>query len=226
MRFAKLWFSFLYFAAITVRVTFSISANAAEIFVADPLPGTGSYNLVTNGNFNAGIGGWSRIATEPYGTMAWSNTEGFNGIGSITSTPTVPRSGPGFAYQQQVTGLIPNQTYILSGAFKVDDINTGNLYIDMTDAVGGDTGYRPELGLKPQGWFFTYNSFTPNGTTANVRIIRDTYGNDLQAGGYVDEIAVTPFASFVAPTSAVPEPSSLLLLTPFLCSLLTRRRRA
>ena len=203
-----------------------LSADAAEVIVLSPIEGTGSYNLVPNGDFDSGIGGWSRINTEPYGLMSWDGVNGFNGIGSITTDATIPRTGPGFAYQRQITGLNPAETYVLSAAFNVDSIDAGQLYVDMTDAIGGDTGYRPDvLGFKPDGWFFTYNTFTPNGTTAIVRVIRDRYGNDLDPGGFVDEIAVTPLAAFSAPVTAVPEPASVGGLALAAVVIATRRLR-
>lgn len=203
-----------------------LATRAAEVIVLSPVEGTGNYDLVPNGDFDSGIGGWARINTEPYGFMSWDSSDGFNGIGSITTDPTVPRTGPGFAYQRQITGLDPSETYVLSAAFNVDSIDAGQLYVDMTDVIGGDTGYRPTvLGFKPDGWFFTYNTFTPNGTTAFVRVIRDRYGNDLDPGGFVDEIAVTPLSAFSAPVTAVPEPTSFAALAIGAGLIATRRVR-
>lgn len=228
MRFAKLCVSFVYVGAITVCVMLSKPASAAMMIVVNPIAGTGNYNLAPNGDFNLNQGAWGIIPTEPYGTFGWSGSEGFNGLGSRVALPQVPRSGPGFVHQREVTGLIPNQPYVLSGAFKVDDINAGQLYIDGGNTYAGYLPINNPLGFKPTGWFFAYNVFTPTGTNANIRFIRDSYGNDLQGGGYVDEIAVTPLASFVAPISTVPEPSSLILapLGLGLYALVRRRRKA
>ncbi|MGB7328910.1 MAG: PEP-CTERM sorting domain-containing protein [Rubripirellula sp.] len=200
----------------------------AETVVTMPVAGSGHYDLVANGDFSAGISGWSRIQTEPYGLMAWDTTDGFNGIGAITSNPTTPRSGPGFAYQRTITGLVAGDTYILSGAFNAETLGAGALYLDMTDSIGGDTGIRPTvLGSVPSGWFFTFNEFVPSGTSANVRIIRDSYSTDLRTGGLVDEIGVTPASTFVPPVSAVPEPgtfATIVFLSGF-ASLSRRRKR-
>jgi hypothetical protein len=216
---------------LAVCVVLSTRQIAVGNLILNPDPGTGNYSLVTNGDFSTGIDGWTRIESEPYGTMSWSSSEGFTNFGSITSNPTVPRPGPGFAYHRQLSGLIPNQTYVLSGAFKVDDINAGSLYIDMTDSYDGtDTGFTLSVVPKPIGWFFAYNTFKPAATSATVRIIRDTYGSDLLTGGFVDNIAVTPLESFVAPIPAVPEPSTYCTaLAGLACggySMFRRRKRA
>ena len=63
------------------------------------------------------------------------------------------------------------------------------------------------------------------GTRCTLRFYCDRYGNDLDPGGFVDEIAVTPLAAFSAPVTAVPEPASVGGLALAAVVIATRRLR-
>jgi hypothetical protein len=136
--------------------------------------------------------------------------------------------------------LIVGQSYVLSGFLDARQLTSGDLYIDLGD--------QPSNVLDPTVWApigqsgFGWQQFTAWSTSVNIRVVRDSnYINSPIGGsksnnpggpvvvgqkGFFDEIAITRFSSFTAPT-AVPEPSSLACVGGLVAglSVLSRRRR-
>jgi hypothetical protein len=120
-----------------------------------------------------------------------------------TFTPTVS-TGSGYSTDQTITGLTPGATYVLSGYFNTTNLTTGNLYVDMVDVPGNPSAGWGGISAtnNPGGWFFAYQTFVANAATSTVRMVRDGFFNTVTGVGYIDDVAITPVAKFVAPQSA------------------------
>jgi len=116
--------------------------------------------------------------------------------------PVKDGAGPGFGSGRDVS-VLPGETYVLSAFFFTSNLR-GHLYVDLgdgqfepvkdnLDAVRGTAGV--------DRWQFVYARFTaPQGVT-HVKV-RLSYDATFRVGevGYIDDVAVTPAASFRAPT--------------------------
>ncbi len=197
-------------------------ANASVVqgpFVA----GSGSWELVPNGNFEVGdISHWVNAETYNRGYFDASSEYSYQGNYSVAVIPSISFNGPGFAVGQNVS-VNPDQLYVLSGFFNTAFMTSGYVYLDLTDIKGDiNVGIDLEAGLKD--WQFAWGTITiPAGvSTVNIRMVRDgeTVANEI---AYIDEIALTPLSNF-APPSQVPIPATIWLLGSGLGFIIAQRR--
>jgi hypothetical protein len=171
---------------------------------AEPGPftdGSGSYNRVSGGGFES-------VASPLAWTMAFSSgdfvrdcTVGAVGACSARTNTLLPQA---YAMSQEVA-VVPGATYVVSAFFLTGGLANTNFYVDLGDVMG-----EPQF-LAPVGrnyWQFGYDTYTvPQGRTRiTVRVVRDGYPA-VGESGYVDDIAVTPVGSFVAPARRCGPPS-------------------
>ena len=203
-------------AVVTVLALAIGSAPAATTYVMDPVPGTGSFDVLPNGGFETGalLPEWL-ISFTPWGSFSVTSEQAFAGSYSAV---TVPNQNFGIGGYMTISQLnIPissGQTYVFSAFFNTEAASaTAHLAVDMDGPIG--------VGALPQtGWHFAYDTWTASGNELDVRAFLD--GTVLSTDrGYVDQIALTPIGEFSPP---IPEPATLGLLCLGGIALLRRRK--
>lgn len=202
--------------ALVVGLVFSglISAEAGTIL--HPVPGTGSWNTVSNGGFESGtMAGWPALdppANFGRGVFQASSQQAWSGTYSARATTMNAFNGFGYSNLTNVglVSVVVGQRYVLSGFFLTGELTSGSLYLDLSDAVFES---QTASVISQPGWQFAWTEFTPLVNALRVRLVRD---GQVKVGeyGYVDEVGVTPLSSFRAPntqSAVVPEPTSLAL---------------
>ncbi len=208
-------------------IVISLSANPAS-----------AANLISNGNFEAGLNGWKKVeftsgaevstVTEDGNTFIQMHHDRGGGV------PGIPFAGDWSAIGQEIKSkLTPNTTYSFSYKYKTDDV-IECLGVRFADPALVFTGValNREYGWchKPianNQWITDSFQFTTTNTfpAANTPMFSITYDYFSATGGdiYIDDISITP-----ATSTSVPEPAtSSLVLSAFLgfTTLLLRRKR-
>lgn len=215
---------------IVLAVGASVASRAQSGLIQGPfLPGSGNYTTVTGGDFEA------------TNSLAWFGYEGGWGQGQVFRESQAAYRGDygmrmtrlatfgGYA-SGTLTNLTVGETYVLSAFIKPDTVwQDGMAYIDvMAGAPYTGMGITNMNSSHEDKWHFAYTTFTVTQPSVVVRVVNATAG----AGGIVpdgattfwDDVAITPVAQFVAPTT-VPEPATLISLGAALGVLARRRRR-
>ena len=203
-------------SAILAAICLSGSLSAGLIY--NPDVSSGSYTTIPEFEFNqapgpipagfySGTGGLF-IAPAPSGSASAAVVPG-GAIGNGGQVAIVsPFNGPGTGiFWNNVMNVSAGQSYVISGFAKVSPGTTSNVYIDLWD-VSGDIYVQFDKSFS-DGWQFAYETFTaPFDMVIGARAILDFTAG---AGDSVifDNLAVTPFANFVAPSvTPVPEPET------------------
>jgi hypothetical protein len=200
-----------------------VSAAWADGFVFDPLPGTGSFQLVPNGSFENGLNGWSAIGAG--GSFSASTQSAFLGSASARGQPTSDFFGAGFGIISDPIAVDAGKEYVLSGYFDTTFMSKGALYLD----IAGDpdhTWSKPTGNFVPfvigsalyhHEWVFcSYGLTVPSDVhQLQVRLVYDG-GQMLDAMGHVvpgqvddadfgfiDGVAVTRLGDFHQPSGWV-----------------------
>ena len=219
-------------------------AVVVKMKLGDIIPGSETTSLVLNGDFedfSSGNdflpNGWGR-----FGNMFYTGAVPVPNTGSSVARAHV--DGGGANGYTQVLSLLGNTEYVLSAyvAHLGDASHLGRAELDLGDAFGepddgvdgGGSISVSQVDPDANSGYFIYGTFNTadTGTNPNLRAFivvpggtdNSTWPNQ-PVGAIWDNIAVTPASSFVAPT-AIPEPSSLILLGAATLAGLRRRRRA
>lgn len=163
------------------------------------LPGTGNWTVVPNGGFEMGdLSEWTRRST-PSGGFEASDDQAAVGAQAAKAVASAI-GGEGFTLESTPVAVVEGRQYVLSGFFHAEDVSSGKLYIDLTDAPF-EVNVLSESGLP--GWQFAWGTFTVTDEFESV-IVRTVRGGPVTAGehGYFDEIAVTPASQFLPPSVA------------------------
>lgn len=201
---------------------FFLPLSATQIQLEGPFwSNVGYWTDVTSGGFETGLSPWS-VITPSRGTMEASTQTDYAGNASVKINALTTFTGPGYGIGQTIS-VTAGQTYVLSGFLQQGTITTGRIYLDFCD-VGWENEVHFAVSSTPKAaWQFAYGTVTiPVGVTSvYLRLVHDL---NVIAGqyAYVDEIALTPIASFVAPVP-VPEVSSLWCLGLVLGCLVCRK---
>jgi hypothetical protein len=195
--------------------------------VYNPMPGTGTWTLLPNGDFEIpGAGGspsgWTPWETQPRGTFQTSSTVSYSGTYSARATATTSFGPPDVVGYSNATAGIriqANKEYVLSGFFNTEHFHFGDIYLDLGDLGAHTLDFNMGATNSTPGWQFVYQQFTLPTNTDNtdpfwtdlirVRTVQDEYGIPGANYGYIDLVALTPADQFVAPTP-IPEPALLL----------------
>jgi hypothetical protein len=199
--------------AIAAAATVGTSASAA-------VDATGSTNLVTNGAFENGLTGWTKIGYPSVETFDGSSSvvflgnpnEGGAGISQLVGT--IQAGIYTFTFKTEVGNGYPTSGFVGSSAYGADAIIQGGSYeyMDLHRSAFVDS---PDYG--PLNVSFVQN------IGANSALIGKSLfvGFTGYSGDHIDNVALTF-------TSAVPEPesSAMLLAGLGLVGAVSRRRRA
>lgn len=186
--------------------------------VLDPVPATGSFNVISNGGFETGtMASWSVFNNPAYGVFAASSQSSYSGNWSAKTVPNANFTGAGYDAISAPITVTPGVTYVLSAFFNTASMSESALYLDLGDVpfeVQPGNYYSPTSARIFGPWFFSWDSFTvpTNVSTLQIRMIHDGSGGTnvfTSDVGYVDSVAITPVSQFSPPT-AVPEPSSFV----------------
>jgi len=188
----------------------------------------GNQTLVPNGDFSAGLAGWT-VFPNGVGNFVASPAAGPDGNPgtalAITGPSGIPVASPGYALGQGVS-VTPGETYVLSGYVQYLTGATGNAYIDLNDVTEDPNALANPLIINQ--WQFVYAPFVATSGTEFTRLVRDS-GDSPNDQVLFDRIAITPIASFV-PAIPVPLPSAalggLVLIGALLCRNHVLRQRA
>jgi hypothetical protein len=150
-------------------------------------------NLVVNGGFDIDDGGWSVNSGSGYFNFKNGNPPGefvLAGVPSPSSDPTI---------SQTVTGLVPSQTYVVSGDYINIDSLSG-LPADLSFGVALDGVFLFET-AQPQDFEWHHFSFPYNATAPSAVLSLSAQRNGTSIQYAIDNIAIQ-----------VPEPCSVGLL--------------
>ncbi len=183
-------------AVVVAALSLSGAASAQQQVLRDVVPGTGVWNTIADGGFEAGtMTGWGGASF----FFSATDAESFAGdFSAVTMTPFAS-SGPGYGATSAPIAVTPGETYILSGAMHADGIIAGAIYIDMND-ISGEASLVACTGPGITGWQFGWARWTADRSSITIRIVRDGT-REISDAGYFDEIALTPEADFVPPES-------------------------
>lgn len=188
--------------------------------------GSGLIGLIGNGDFEFGLSGWTQLANNGQFSTVTTPSSPFPSSSSATSLPAINFNGPGFALQSDAIAVNPGVEYVLSGYVNTSNMQTGNVYIDLSDAA-----FDPNLGVGElqngvNDWQFIYTTFVSNVSSIQVRLVHD--GNVTSSeSALFDNISITRADQFIAPSliSSVPVPASVWLFCSGIISLLGLARR-
>lgn len=184
-------------------------------------------NLISNGNFEAGLNGWKKVEFTS-GAEVSTITEGDNTFIQMHhdrggGVPGIPFAGDWSAIGQEIKSkLTPNTTYSFSYRYKTDDV-IECLGVRFADSALVFTGValNREYGWchKPianNQWITDSFQFTTTNTfpAASTPMFSITYDYFSATGGdiYIDDVSITP----AKPVTQVPEPvTSSLVLSAF-----------
>jgi len=173
--------------------------GSSGLLVGPFVSGTGNWNTLNNGGFEAGnMTGWPGQVTPP-GTFVASNARAAEGNWSAKSQAT---AAGGFSAWQQNVPVVPGEEYIISGYFYTGGC-AGMAYLDLND-IANDPEPRPDIGVNE--WQFAWKSFIATSDTVAVRLVRQTT-DGVDAGVFYDEVAITPISQFVPPSTDIEPPS-------------------
>jgi hypothetical protein len=207
------------FAAASTALALFLTSVSGEALLAqspifDPvLPGSGNWTTVANGNFEALSG--SLLVSDQFITPgSWYLFTSAGRSGTATAEASAARSGQrgiriqpgnnsgaGIALTLGSVFFLPSTPHVLSGWVRRSDTTSANadIYLDLWGAAGG---FRVDTAPQP-GWQFVYGVFTPTGGQIGIRAVMDQTVASSEVV-LVDELAITPLASFAPPVQAVP----------------------
>lgn len=190
------------------------TAIQAQRALVEPFrPGTGSWTLVKDGSFEITRGElvartgyvldgtWQLVlAAGSSGAARIDGTAAARGTNGVVISPGT-FNGPGIALTLGAAMSLPaGVPHVLSGWVRRPNPSNSKatVYLDLWD-IPGDI--QVSVPARP-GWQFVYGTFTPWGSPVGIRAVID--GNvqpsdELQ----VDELAITPLASFMPPENHV-----------------------
>ncbi len=173
--------------------------------VLSPLPGTGHWQLVANGNFEeAAIDGWPpgwppQLPDHNHGLGIFrrSTDRAFSGAASAQATSEKDFTNNGFAAITDPLPVVSGRRYVLSAFFDAERLSSGELRIDLAQ-VSFDVQLHAKLGVA--GWQFIWKSFTPDVDQVRIRLVR---AGTVQAvePGFIDCVGLTPAEDFVPAVS-------------------------
>lgn len=190
----------------TPAVGRSHSAPLAESgVVLSPLPGTGRWHLIPNGDFEEpAIEGWPpgwppQLPDHNHGLGIFrrSTNRAFAGTASAQADLEKDFTNNGFAAITDPLPVVPGRRYVLSAFFDAERLSSGELRIDLAQV-----SFDVQLHAKPgvAGWQFIWKSFTPDVHQVRIRLVR---AGTVQARepGFIDCVGLTPAEDFVPPSS-------------------------
>lgn len=182
------------------------------------LAGIAQAELVNNGNFDASTSGWNLAG----GSKGWNDGTETNPSPDGASAWLV---GMGWFYQPGTVSLVEGQTYQMS--FRAALLSTnGNaqdesLAMHVSDSAGQPFGYTtPHLTSNWEKYSFTFTPTAANAGTYTVAFLNSLAGYDPLLGGGGGTDHSCKFGIDSVSLTAVPEPSTLVLLGMSLLGLL------
>jgi len=176
------------------------------------MPGTGSYDIIPGGSFEASdpMTNWSDYLN--VATLIATNSTAMSGARSGRMTGW---STGGYSVSKETgLNLIPGKKYVLSAFIRGDETG-GSVGFDIGN-YGGQAWYVDGTIANTldansiKKWYFAYTVFEANNPSMRVRLIR-IIQTIPYATSYFDDVAITPLNEFVAPT-VVPEPGTMAAL--------------
>ncbi|MBX3399277.1 MAG: serine/threonine protein kinase [Gemmataceae bacterium] len=173
-------------------------------FVLAPVPGTGRWDLVPNGDFEEDVpghpAGWPPQVPDDnrgLGVFRRSAAQAFQGRASAQAVPAKDIANTGFAHITDYLRVVPYRRYVLSAFFHTEALTSGELSLDLA-SVSFDV--RVVAPPRVKGWQFRWCSFTPTQDRIRIRLVRD---GKVRAGesGFIDGVAVTLADDFLPPES-------------------------
>lgn len=214
--------------------------------IVDPVPGTGSIALISNGGFETGdLTHWPGriIGTSNPGDFAVTTERAFSGSYSAKTVPARNFTGPGFSRVHDAIALTGGVEYIIGGYFYFDQLLLPAVYLDLNDVsgtqvAGGDINFErlfdvttaeanDFLSNNQDRWIFAYESFTPLidlNVTPRIVMDRNVQTSSL---AYIDDVFLIEASSFSVPasSSAVPEPSAWMMIACGVIWAVRRRKK-
>jgi serine/threonine protein kinase len=174
--------------------------------VLSPLPGTGRWQLVPNGDFEEpAIEGWPpgwppQLPERNHGLGIFrrSTDRAFSGAASAQAAPEKDFTNNGFAAITDPLPVVPGRRYVLSAFFDAKRLSSGELWIDLAEV-----SFNVVVQAKPgtPGWQFAWKKFTPETDHVRIRLVR---AGMVRAGepGFIDSVGLTPCDGFSPPKQA------------------------
>jgi autotransporter-associated beta strand protein len=159
--------------------------DAISLEVAPPA------QLLQNGDFEGGIGGWT---SNGGGSVAAETNTVRTGTGAITATRSQTFQGPA---QDLLGRLLPGQTYLLTAWVRTDSTANVKATIAYTGTSGGAVFNTVQTvnGVNNSGWSLVqgyYRHTEPNGPATVLRLYFETTGSPSYTGPlYLDDASLT-----------------------------------
>lgn len=159
--------------------------DAISLEVAPPA------QLLQNGDFESGIGGWT---SNGGGSVTAETNTVRTGTGAIKATRSQTFQGPA---QDLLGRLLPGQTYLLTAWVRTDSTANVKATITYTGTSGGAVFNTVQTvnGVNNSGWFLVqgyYRHTEPNGPATVLRLYFETTGSPSYTGPlYLDDTSLT-----------------------------------
>jgi autotransporter-associated beta strand protein len=147
--------------------------------------------LLQNGDFESGIGGWT---SNGGGSVTAETNNVRTGGGAIKATRSQTYQGPS---QDLLGRLLPGQTYLLTAWVRTDSTANVKATVTYTGTSGGAVFNTVQTvnGVSNSGWFLVqgyYRHTEPNGPATVLRLYFETTGSPAYTGPiYLDDASLT-----------------------------------